>query len=53
MDFAHGGKVRELQGRINAFMDKHIYPAEAAYEAELQRSRKAANSHRRLSGISS
>jgi hypothetical protein len=34
-------------------MDQHIDPAEVAYEAELQRSRKAASSHRRLSGISS
>jgi hypothetical protein len=26
MDFAHSEKVRELQQRLNAFMDKHIYP---------------------------
>jgi acyl-CoA dehydrogenase len=43
MDFAHSDKVRELQERINAFMQQHIYPAEAAYEAELQTNRKAGN----------
>src|ERR1035437_6660531 len=33
----------ELQRRLNAFMDEHIYPNEARYEEELNASRKAGN----------
>ncbi len=35
MDFDYSPKTKELQARLLAFMDAHIYPAEAAYTAEL------------------
>jgi len=35
MDFDYSPKTRELQARLLQFMDAHIYPAEAAYSAEL------------------
>ena len=43
MDFSHTDKVRELQGRVSAFMDEYVYPAEAAAHAELERNRRAGN----------
>jgi acyl-CoA dehydrogenase len=43
MDFSHSDKVRELQERINAFMDQHIYPAEKDYDDELERNRRGGN----------
>ncbi|MCZ2290541.1 MAG: acyl-CoA dehydrogenase family protein [Burkholderiales bacterium] len=36
MDFAHSPRVQELQTRLQAFMDEHIYPAEKEYWAELR-----------------
>jgi acyl-CoA dehydrogenase len=33
MDFEHSPRVKELQKRVTAFMDEHIYPNEAAYYA--------------------
>ena len=35
MDFDYSPKTKELQARLIQFMDDHIYPAEAAYAAEL------------------
>ena len=35
MDFDYSPKTKELQAKLLAFMDDHIYPAEAAYTAEL------------------
>ncbi|BEP35794.1 acyl-CoA dehydrogenase family protein [Variovorax sp. V59] len=35
MDFEYSAKTKELQKRVSAFMDAHIYPAEAEYSAEL------------------
>jgi acyl-CoA dehydrogenase len=35
MDFSPSPKVRELQAQLTAFMEEHIYPAEAAVEAEI------------------
>jgi acyl-CoA dehydrogenase len=35
MDFAYSPRTRELQDKLNAFMQRHVYPAEAQYEAEL------------------
>ena len=35
MDFDYSPKTKELQARLLKFMDEHIYPAEAAYAAEL------------------
>jgi len=35
MDFQPSERCVEFQERLNAFMDEHIYPAEAVYEREL------------------
>ena len=35
MDFAHSPKVMELQGRLQDFMDRHIYPNEERFEREV------------------
>ena len=43
MDFAHSEKVRALQQRLSAFMDRHVYPNEAAFEAEVEANRKKGN----------
>ena len=43
MDFAHSEKVRALQQRVSAFMDKHVYPNEAVFDAELEANRKKGN----------
>ena len=35
MDFEHSPRTRELLARVAAFMESHVYPAEAACAAEL------------------
>ncbi|OUM01096.1 acyl-CoA dehydrogenase family protein [Variovorax sp. JS1663] len=35
MDFDYSAKTQDLQKRVSAFMETHIYPAEAEYAAEL------------------
>ncbi len=35
MDFDYSAKTKDLQQRVSAFMDRHIYPAEAEFTAEL------------------
>jgi len=35
MDFAYSARCTELQTRLLAFMDEHIYPNEAAFHAEI------------------
>ncbi len=35
MDFEYSPRTRELQGRLQRFMDDHVYPSERAYEDEL------------------
>ena len=35
MDFAYSPKTQDLLKRLQAFMQEHIYPAEAAWAAEL------------------
>ncbi|MGE4240995.1 acyl-CoA dehydrogenase family protein [Ramlibacter sp.] len=35
MDFEYSAKTRELQQRLMAFMDAHVYPAEKDYDDEL------------------
>ncbi len=35
MDFDYSPKTKDLQARLQRFMDEHIYPAEAAYHAEI------------------
>jgi acyl-CoA dehydrogenase len=34
MDFAYSDRVKELQGRLQSFMDEHIYPNEATYDRQ-------------------
>ncbi len=36
MDFDYSPKTKELQSRLQAFMDEHIYPNESAYQAEIE-----------------
>src|SRR5450830_897248 len=43
MDFDYSPKVQQLQARLNAFMDEHIYPNEAAFHAEIDANRAAGN----------
>ena len=35
MDFEHSGRSLELQGKLLAFMDEHIYPNESLYAEQL------------------
>ncbi len=35
MDFEYSPKTKELQAKVQQFMDDHIYPAEPEYKAEL------------------
>ena len=35
MDFEYSPRTRELQARLQRFMDDHVYPSERAYEDEL------------------
>ncbi len=35
MDFDYSPKTKDLQVRVQRFMDEHVYPAEAHYKAEL------------------
>jgi len=43
MDFDYSPKVQQLQARLRAFMDEHIYPNEAAFHAEIDANRAAGN----------
>jgi len=43
MDFDYTPKVKELQARLIAFMDRHIYPNEEAYHHEVDANRRAGN----------
>ena len=36
MDFAYSQKVEELRGRLSAFLDSHIYPAEPVYRSQME-----------------
>lgn len=35
MDFEYSDRVKDLQKRLNAFMDEHIYPNESVYREQL------------------
>ena len=35
MDFAYSPKVQALRERVTAFMDAHVYPAEAVFERQV------------------
>ena len=43
MDFELSDKVKELQARVTAFVDEHVYPNEATFYAEVQANREAGN----------
>ena len=43
MEFTHSEKVIRLQTRVGAFMEAHVYPAEARFAAEVQESRRKGN----------
>ena len=43
MDFEHSPKVKALQQRLAAFMDEHVLPAEARFEAEMDAHRASGN----------
>jgi acyl-CoA dehydrogenase len=40
LDFNHSDKVRDLEARLTAFMDAHVYPAERAYAEEVEENRR-------------
>jgi acyl-CoA dehydrogenase len=41
MDFEFSPRTKELQAKVLRFMDEHIYPNEARYEAEIEANTKA------------
>ena len=43
MEFAHSEKVQDLQRRLVAFMEEHIYPNEARFHAEVAENRARGN----------
>ena len=43
MDFDYSPKVRDLQKRLVAFMDEHIYPNEDVFDKEVEANRAAGN----------
>ena len=43
MDFAHSPRVQELQARLLAFMDQHVYPNEPRFFAEVERNKAQGN----------
>ncbi len=43
MQFEYTPKVKDMQARLLAFFDKHIYPNEKRFYAEIQANREAGN----------
>jgi acyl-CoA dehydrogenase len=43
MEFEFSGKVKELQARVSAFMEQHVYPNEARFYAEVDENRRKGN----------
>ena len=43
MDFQYSPKVKDLQKRLIAFMDEHVYPNEGKFHAEIAENRKNGN----------
>jgi acyl-CoA dehydrogenase len=41
MDFDYSARTKELQARLGAFMNRHVYPAEARYAAEIEANTQA------------
>ena len=42
MQFSYSDKVIDLQKRVTAFMDEHIYPNEKRYDAEMDAAARTA-----------
>jgi acyl-CoA dehydrogenase len=43
MDFAYSNRVRDLQARLTAFMEEHVYPSEPKFFAEVNENRRRGN----------
>jgi hypothetical protein len=43
MDFEYSPKVKDLQQRVSAFMEEHVYPNEARFHEEITANRNAGN----------
>src|SRR6476620_3998982 len=43
MEFNYSDKVIDLQKRVSAFMDEHVYAAEEVFEAEMDAARRNGN----------
>jgi acyl-CoA dehydrogenase len=43
MDFEYSPKVKDLQQRVSAFMEEHVYPGEAGWHEEVAANRRAGN----------
>ena len=43
MEFQFSPKVRDLQARVSAFMDEHVYPRENRFHNEIEENRRAGN----------
>ena len=43
MDFDYSPKTKELQAKVQRFMDDYVYPSEAAYRDELEANTRAGN----------
>src|SRR6184192_2288779 len=43
MNFSHSDKVRELQQRVSAFMERFVYPAEGRFQDEVAKNRRGGN----------
>ena len=41
MDFGYSARTQDLQARVKAFMDEHVYPAESRYADELRANTEA------------
>jgi acyl-CoA dehydrogenase len=41
MDFSYSKRTQEMQAKLQAFMDRHVYPAEARYSAEIEENTRA------------
>jgi acyl-CoA dehydrogenase len=47
MNFSHSDKVRELQQRVSAFMERFVYPAESRFQDEVAKNRRGGNQRRK------
>ena len=47
MDFEPSARTRDLLARLQAFMDEHVHPAEAVYDAQVAAAAPTRTSSRR------